>query len=575
MASPVKERLKTVRVPLVGSYNQRGIDAYDYYDTNSTFKDQRFVGFIPTVVQNPFTGSGTAYIEKRTGLVSSGDGPGGSLKGRNIFVDKFSNAVYANFVSGSTTNVYRNGNFIGTIGSGVHAWGETSNSSSSSGNYILMSSSSGVSHYIFNSLLNTALTTFTADTTSGSPTLTNVTGTSLSSQLQEGQLISGTGIATGTRISAYNSGAGTITMTLNATATNSTVTITYEHIQKILDSNFISNTMIGPMVPLNGYIYMMDTDGNIWNSNLNDPFTWNSTDFVATGVKPDLGSGLCRIKHYIMAFSSGSIEFFEDVGNASGSPLQRVPNLLINTGVVGGGGNHTPFTQFRDFVFWYGTSIGSGTTGVWMMDESFRPQRISTPVIERILAPYAPNGIIDAFEYAGKTFLYIGASNAVTLFPSFLYCVETKEWIETGFPYNMKIACDYYEPLMVALNHDSGLVYQWTQGIEQAAVYQDAGSAYTATVQTSKLDFGTEKRKRFHKVALIGDTQASTATVNISWSDDDYDNFSTARSVDMSNDRAYLTNCGAARRRAFKITNATNTPLRLEALEITYSELEK
>jgi hypothetical protein len=128
---------------------------------------------------------------------------------------------------------------------------------------------------------------------------------------------------------------------------------------------------------------------------------------------------------------------------------------------------------------------------------------------------------------------------------------------------------------MVALNHDSGLVYQWTQGIEQAAVYQDAGSAYTATVQTSKLDFGTEKRKRFHKVALIGDTQASTATVNISWSDDDYDNFSTARSVDMSNDRAYLTNCGAARRRAFKITNATNTPLRLEALEITYSELEK
>jgi hypothetical protein len=115
----------------------------------------------------------------------------------------------------------------------------------------------------------------------------------------------------------------------------------------------------------------------------------------------------------------------------------------------------------------------------------------------------------------------------------------------------------------------SGKIYQWNT---DTPVWTDNGVAYTASAITSRVDFDTENNKRFHKVKLIGDKQASTCTIGISWSDDDYVTFSTERNVDMSQDRTYLTQCGMGRRRAFKFTNSTNTPCRLQALELNYSE---
>jgi hypothetical protein len=575
MATPVKERLKTVRIPLMGSYNTRGIDAYSYYSSNSRFKDQRFIGFMPNIVTNPLTGSKTVYLDKRSGLAGSASGLG---NGRNIYIDRNANVIVKQvYEGGSTYRVYYGSDAIGTTLGTIVQFSEAVNPGS--GAYILMTSTNGTeTAFIFDNWLNTNLTTFTCNTTSGSAVLTNVSGSSVSSQLKVGQKISGTGIPSSARIQSYDSGAGTITMGINdtttvtATATNTGITVTYEHMQKIMDSNF--PTDVGPMVEMDGYVFVMDGDGNIYNSDLNNPMSWGATSYIATGRAPDVGAGVVRFKNYLVAFSSATIEFFRNVGNDLGSPLQRVDEMTLNHGVLAGGVITYPqFAQIRDILFWKSKPIGPGSTGVWMFTGG-EPQRISTPSIERImLVSGLLEGYMQAFEYAGKTFLYIGSANTSAVHPSFLYCVETGEWIETGFSENMVIASGYYEPQIMSITDDG--IYAWSTGYDNDVTYQDGGAAYTVTVQTSKLDFNTEKRKRFHKIALIGDTQTSTATVSISWSDDDYDTFSTARTVDMSSDRAYLTNCGSARRRAFKIENSTNTPLRLEALEITYSELEK
>lgn len=74
--------------------------------------------------------------------------------------------------------------------------------------------------------INTAPANFTANRTSGSPTLASV---SSFTGLQVGQAVSGTGIPASTFITALNPGGGTLTMSHNAssgTATSTTVTVT-------------------------------------------------------------------------------------------------------------------------------------------------------------------------------------------------------------------------------------------------------------------------------------------------------------------------------------------------------------
>ena len=106
------------------------------------------------------------------------------------------------------------------------------------------------------------------------------------------------------------------------------------------------------------------------------------------------------------------------------------------------------------------------------------------------------------------------------------------------------------------------------------STWQDDGSNTTATIQTTQLDFLSSLRKRLFKLWVVGDVQSSATTVAISWSDDDYVTFNTARNVDMANTNRYLNGCGMFRRRAFKLTNTSNTPLRIEALDLEIEEME-
>ena len=58
--------MPTVRIPLVGSFNQRGVDADAAL---SSSQDQRFKNCVFSVAQNPVTGKMSVYVEKRPGWV--------------------------------------------------------------------------------------------------------------------------------------------------------------------------------------------------------------------------------------------------------------------------------------------------------------------------------------------------------------------------------------------------------------------------------------------------------------------------------------------------------------------------
>ncbi len=423
--------------------------------------------------------------------------------------------------------------------------------------YWLVAAEGGLGFYIPNDALGES-TTFTGTTTNGSAVVTSVSSTA---GLYIGQALSGTGIASTARILTIDS-SSQITMTVNATASGS-VTITRTHMAKIIDTDFPS-TSTGAFVELDGFIFIGTSTGRIYNSDLNSITSWSSTGWTSVNMQADGSVALSKFKNQVVAFGRNHIEFFYNAGNPSGSPLGRTEQAMISVGSY----STDNIVPFRDRIFFIGQDTGYENAGIWML-EGFQSKRLSSIPLTRMLSQNvsglnAATITLSAFEHQGKQFVYFGMGDSTHLVADYLYCLESQEWVEAGYPFLMKFS----EGLNgVALNSTSGIIYS---ADPLTPVYQDVGSAsYTATIQTSLLDLDTDKRKFFNVIRLIGDVQAS-GTASIQWSDDDYANFNTARTVDMTRMDKSLHGCGSARRRSFKITHSANTPFRAEALEIDY-----
>src|SRR3990167_1933880 len=73
--------------------------------------------------------------------------------------------------------------------------------------------------------------------------------------------------------------------------------------------------------------------------------------------------------------------------------------------------------------------------------------------------------------------------------------------------------------------------------------YQDLGSNFTVTLQTSRSNFGSANRKFEPQLDIIGDT--TTGSLAVSWSDNDFTSFSTARNIDMTRAEKRLRTLGS------------------------------
>jgi hypothetical protein len=406
---------------------------------------------------------------------------------------------------------------------------------------------------------DTAPATFTATTSSGSPTLTSVssfTGRYI------GQSLSGTGIAAGARILSLNSGASEITMTANATASNSGVTITVSALAKIIDADFPSNHQ-GPFVELDGTIYIGTTAGTIRGSDLNSITAWSATNDIQTS-----DSSIVVTKHndQIAAIGRNKITFYYNAGNAAGSLLSRSSSPEINMGTS----DFNNVRQFRDWTFFIGQDTGPETSGIWMLD-GFAVKRLTSIPLTRMLsqneASLNANVVtLSAFEHQGKQFVHFGMGTSSAVTASYLYCLESQEWVESGYPYLLLFS----EGLnAISLSNTSGIIYTANP---LTPTYQDVGSvAYTATIQTSLWDGETNNDKFIKSVSLIADNQAS-GDANISWSVNDYASYGANHPVNMTRMNKTVYDGPSGKRFSFKITHAANTPFRAEAIEVVYEE---
>lgn len=376
-------------------------------------------------------------------------------------------------------------------------------------------------------------------------------------------------------------------------------------IQAALTIAGYSSALASGIVYLDGFTFLMTTDGRIYNSAVEDPTTWNALNYITAEAEPDGGTAIIKHFNYLVAFGTWSTEFFYDGAGSSGyvagtSPLFRNDSARLEIGCVNGGS----VVQVEQSVVWVGMSKLHGKS-VYMLD-GLSPIKVSTPYIEKFLnADQADDIVAYSYKIEGHTF-YIMTLHSSDL--TFVYDLDQKIWYNwttsaatpaggtavvgqaiagiavVGNNGNQpsSVAEHYYRQTFFTMfnvgyytmDDDLGTIYVHSPTVYEDAVSGGVGQVIYYKCITSIQDSGTTKRKFYRRIEVVGDKCAGT--LYIRHSDNDYASWSSYRNILLSNSRAQLFTCGSARRRAWELSCQDNVPLRIEALEIDFDigELE-
>jgi hypothetical protein len=472
--------------------------------------DQHFVNCYPEVVRNSVTGKGNAYLVKRPGFSATAVAAAGNTSNYGVISWQNGRAVFG-YITGTTMRFYNTGSTA--LGGAITTMGSC---------YGMAQTQLGGNDYLM------------------------FTGTQSS----------------GVNIAYYYPSGGAWTA--------------------ITDAGFPPNqttplSLAGPPAFLDGYTFVMDSNGKIWNSDLNSISAWGGVaaggiNFISAQAYPDGGRGLMRSGEYIAAFGTHSIEFFANVGNVPGSPLQRVKGVARKIGVPGAGTVMPwPFAYASgDAIYFVGAEGESGAYHAYKMVGT-EVTRISNATVDKIMNAY-PNQCIcrGVLNLAGQAHVVFTTSAYTNL----AYAVDTNTWWELKMAgTNKKIfACGNDQHGSYFTSDDENLYYC----IFNSIAYKDGANTIEMTVQTVPIDHGTDKLKEFTGFALIADTQTTAGTVSVSHSNNDYSSFSTAKTIDMTVQQKKLAaGLGWGRRRSWKITETVNRPFRAEAIDIEWEVSEE
>lgn len=333
-------------------------------------------------------------------------------------------------------------------------------------------------------------------------------------------------------------------------------------VTQITDADFPS-----PHIPIptfiDGYI-LLAKNSDVYNCVLDDPLSWASGEYLSAEMFPDPIVGLARQNNQVVVFGKMSIEFFYDAANVSGSPLNRNDSTVIQVGCA------FPYAIYQNesTCIFTGQSE-SGGRAVWQLD-GFKPTKISDEFIERILDQESNPSNVYGFglRTMGHLFYLV---NLPTLDRTFVYDTEEKLWHEwssnnngSHSVFNCNYMCDQQTGAAYLVHKNNGCVYKI-----DPTVYQDDGVNILVDITTNKYDMDTYKRKFIRNIRVVGDRSDS---VNVRWSDDDYQTWSNTKSIAMNDDFPNFARLGSFRRRAFNIKHSTGYPLRLESIEVSFYE---
>jgi hypothetical protein len=441
---------------------------------------------------------------------------------------------------------------------------------------------------VLGQLTSTETADFTTTSVSGGAIGSNTVIVSSVSGISVDQLISGTGIPTGTGVVSisgttitlsktftvaasgsynfYNLGLrGTYTVTPSQTVSSTTIT---GAASAAAGANAYLNAFPANPVPglvyLDGYVFVMDSQGTIWQSENENPTIWNPLNYTSAVSEADKGKALARHLNYVIAFKEWTADFFYDAGNATGSVLSINQSAHLEIGCADGNSIQNP----EQSLIWMGTVVEGGRA-IYMLN-GLSPERVSTKAVETFLNATNLSGTYSwLYKIAGHT-LYglVLTDQNITL----IYDISEKEWhiwttskdfigggenyfecsFVTQFPFN---SGNFY-----VLDAVNGLVFTLSPNN-----YVDPFGPIRMRVVTDRMDFNTYAFKTGYGLTIFGDNIKDVMQVR--HTEDDYDNWSQYRNIDLNLQKPCLYQLGRFRRRAYEFLYTGYQPLRLEKVE--------
>jgi len=327
----------------------------------------------------------------------------------------------------------------------------------------------------------------------------------------------------------------------------------------------IPSSQVPGVVYIDTYICVMNVNGEVYNSDLDDVTSWTAASFLTAKLEPDDGVALFKHRNYVAALGSWTLEFFYDAANAAGTPLAPVDGAQH---MIGCAAANTVYAD-EDTAIWV-TRTRKGGSRVGIL-QGLQVKYLSTPAIERIINQEGTDlNTSRAFgmRVNGRLlYLLTLPTSDVTL----VCDVETGYWTEwTSDPsteaYFTGIGYAQMDGKHYILDEDNGKVYEMDFDI-----YQDDTNDINVEIVTDKWDGKSSRKKTIHRVDVVGDEQTTASNITLEMTIDDYQNWSTARTIDMSKTTPAANQFGKAEKAAFRVKHAANTPLRLKELELSYS----
>lgn len=346
---------------------------------------------------------------------------------------------------------------------------------------------------------------------------------------------------------------------------------------------------------LNDTLFVMATNGEIWNSAISDPTAWGSADFVTAEVEQDGGVHLDLHRQHLVAHGNRTTEYFYWASNPTGSPVDRRLDAFADIGML----DADTYWSEGDTSMFLGFSP-TGNIAVYRLN-GFTPEPISKPDIESFLT----TSIIDeglsvfasGFYSGGRAFyiitLYSLASGAVSSTTSIVYQSTNGIWSEwtlglpgySNFPLiawtkatddragtGITTRGDLITVLDDFMPFDgvsASAVYE--TGVYATGVYEEvAGTATAISLElvTGPQDFGRRNLKFMSDLRFQGMRLDHPHPLTVETSDESYNSWTVAGTLDMSDPRDRIRRLGSFTQRNFRFRFSEDEQLRIEGIHV-------
>jgi hypothetical protein len=336
---------------------------------------------------------------------------------------------------------------------------------------------------------------------------------------------------------------------------------------KVTDADLPSPHQPYPLY-INGYLLVIKSNsGDIYNSDVDDPFTWSSA-YVSAEISSDYAIRLFKAKNYMVCLGYNSVEYFWDKAlDPPSSPFERNDSPVRSVGYVTGG------CQIGDYIFFVGHDHAQNLA-VYVIN-SFKVDKISNSVVERTLQSFGNTDNAKGKVTLDKDGFCIsvdGHSFYVLTTPqtTWVYDVDEKFWYEwkntSGTGLAVEAVWNMYNGACYVAFTNATYISRFS-----TALYRDNGSNYTCRYVTESADFGTGNWKVCNRVYLNCSMHNYTGTSNasVSWSDNDWaDGGTTPRNINVFSSSPVLHRLGRFRGRSFRIEYADNYPFFIQGLQL-------